>query len=164
MLTVERLKEALHYNRRTGIFTWKISTVSHVKAGDVAGSVNPVHGYTEIGLDSKLYRAHILAYLYMKGVFPLCDIDHRDTNRSNNSWGNLRLATRSQNMANGPIRKNNTSGAKGVSWYKTRNKWNAYITVDYKRKNLGYFDDIEKAKLAYRNAAVLYFGEFARIE
>jgi hypothetical protein len=162
MLTIERLKEVLHYNPDTGIFVWKIRRAHHVKAGDVAGHIDPVSKYVTIRIDNILYRANILAYFYMKGVFPSRDIDHRDTNRSNNTWLNLRPATRSQNMANCPVRKTNTSGYKGVSWHRQRNKWNAYITVDYKRKSLGYFDDIEKAKAAYGAAALEHFGEFAR--
>ena len=41
--------------------------------------------------------------------------------------------------------KRNTSGHKGVSWDKSKNKWYSYITVNYKLINLGRFDILEYA-------------------
>ena len=40
----------------------------------------------------------------------------------------------------------------GVSWLKNYGKWEAYITVNYKKINLGYYDDLQKAGAAYLNA------------
>lgn len=87
--------------------------------------------------------------------------DHKDYNKHNNLRSNLRLATRSQNMANRPAPKQNSSGYKGVRWHNRRSKWQARITVNYKEIHLGYFDNIEEAAVAYNNAAMKFFGEFA---
>jgi len=47
-----------------------------------------------------------------------------------------------------------------VSWNKGIHKWSAYITANYKRIHLGYFDDKTEAARAYNNAAKQYFKEF----
>ena len=54
----------------------------------------------------------------------------------------------------------NTSGHKGVSWDKSRNKWYAYITVNYKLINLGRFSILEDAIEARKKAEIKYFGEY----
>lgn len=61
------------------------------------------------------------------------------------------------------IRKNNTSGFKGVIFKKKINKWKAQITFQGKYKSLGCFFCIVKAARAYDKAAIELFGEFARL-
>lgn len=153
MITQEKLKEALHYSHETGMFIWKSSKFGP-KEGAVAGGNN--HGYVRIKIDGVDYLAHRLAWLYVYGKFPP-RIDHADTNRANNSIGNLRIATQSQNIANS-VRKR--GGLKGAS--KFRNKWLAAITVNYKKIYLGLFLTPLEAHLAYCSAAKRIFGEFAR--
>jgi len=61
------------------------------------------------------------------------------------------------------IRKNNTSGYRGVSLHKATGKWHASIRPNNKNKSLGYFKDIKLAARAYDLAAIKYFGEYASI-
>lgn len=89
------------------------------------------------------------------------EIDHKDRNRLNCKKENLRLATSSENKTNEDMRRNNTSGYKGVSFHKASNNWRADIMIKGKRVSLGYFKDINEAALAYNKAAKQYFGEFA---
>lgn len=90
-------------------------------------------------------------------------IDHINGDGLDNRKCNLRICTNSQNNANKGKQKNNKSGYKGVSWDKTRNKWKADIMVNKKTIYLGRFNVINDAARAYNNAAVKYFGEFARL-
>lgn len=99
----------------------------------------------------------------MTGEWPDKRMDHRDLDRSNNRWSNLRLASNTENGANRAKGKNNTSGHKGVSWCKNRQKWQAGIKINYRRKALGRFDTKEEAAAAYAVAAQELFGEFARV-
>jgi len=55
-------------------------------------------------------------------------------------------------MQNLSLRATNKSGMTGVSWLKNYGKWEAYITVNYKKINLGYYDDLQEAGAAYLNA------------
>lgn len=44
----------------------------------------------------------------------------------------------------------------GVCWSNASNKWRAYINIDGKQKHLGYFDDIEDAIKARKEAESIY--------
>ena len=65
--------------------------------------------------------------------------------------------TKIGNISSQNIYKNNTSGAKGVSWSKDRGKWHAYIDLKGMRKNLGFFDDLDMAILVRKQAEKEYF-------
>lgn len=93
---------------------------------------------------------------------PLIQIDHKNCNGLDNTRANLRIATGSQNQHNQRKRRDNTSGAKGVT-QRPGNKWEARIHLEGKAKQLGTFSTFEEATMAYNAAAVFYFGEFARI-
>jgi len=71
--------------------------------------------------------------------------DHINRNSFDNRKFNLRICSQTENILNSKISKNNTSGFKGVYWFKPIKKWCAYITYHKKRKCLGYFEDIQKA-------------------
>lgn len=51
----------------------------------------------------------------------------------------------------------------GVCWHKTRMRWYAYISVEGKIKNLGVFMSDEEAARKRDEAALLYFGERAKL-
>lgn len=89
------------------------------------------------------------------------EIDHWDGNTLNDRRFNLRRATVDQNRQNRGKSKTNTSGYKGVHFCKSNGKWAAQISVNKKRKGLGYFSTKEEAALAYNSAAVRFHGEFA---
>lgn len=86
-------------------------------------------------------------------------IDHIDRNRLNAKRYNLRYANHQLNCFNRSISKNNTSGYKGVVWYKKNKCWVAYIKLDGKNRHLGFFDDPISAAVAYDRAALELFGE-----
>jgi hypothetical protein len=87
--------------------------------------------------------------------------DHRSTDKSDNRRSNLRVCTPAQNCQNQGIRKNNTSGFKGVQWMKAKKKWQAKICVNRVQKHLGLFETPEAAHEAYCIAARELRGEFA---
>lgn len=88
------------------------------------------------------------------------DTDHIDGNGLNNQKSNLRICTRSQNQFNKGKCRNNTSGYKGVSWFKPMEKWDVRITHNKKQVHIGYFDDKEDAAKAYLEASKKYHKDF----
>jgi len=154
ILTQARLKEFLHYDPDTGIFT-RIKTVGCVSKGSVAGWVN-THGYLQTRIDKQYYLLSRLAFLYMEGMFPAEFVDHENHKRQDNRWINLRHASRTDNSRNYTKRKDNTSGHVGVSWYPRYQQWLARISHNGKRICLGYYDTKEKAMAARRSASEEY--------
>lgn len=92
------------------------------------------------------------------------EIDHKNGVRHDCRKSNLRYCTRTQNTWNSTIPKNNTSGVKGVSFYKSRNKWVAYITIHKKHKNLGYYTNYYDAVKARLDAEKKYFKDWSIYE
>jgi hypothetical protein len=161
MVTQERLLEVLNYNPSTGIFIWRMVLSKRTQIGSIAGTDKD--GYVNISIDKRLYRAHRLAWMYMTGEWPSSLMDHKDLNRSNNKWDNLRLATNTQNSVNSPKLCTNTSGYKGVRWYKANSRWSAQIGMNGKMQHLGYFDTAKEAYVVYCLAAQRLWGDFARV-
>lgn len=153
-ISIDRLKELLHYDRFTGEWTWLVDRGRGVKAGDPAGGINP-DGYVQIRVDYKLYMAHVLAWFYSFGVWPSNMVDHADRVKNHNWLNNLRQATYSQNFGNTEKRKNNTSGFKGV--YRDGDRWRAEIA----HIKLGRFNTPEEASVAYEEASKTRYGRFA---
>jgi hypothetical protein len=149
-LTAQRLRELLHYDHGTGVFTRRVSR-GPSRVGCIAGSKN--RGYLQIKVDGKIVLSHRLAWLAVYGEFPAGEIDHIDGDRSNNAIANLRVVTRSINMQNlhGPRRDNN-SGFLGVSWDGLKKKWLATIQLDGKQHFLGRFDIAKDAHCVYLEA------------
>ena len=159
-LNQARLKELLHYNPDTGIFNWLVRPTNSVKIGGIAGTLNN-QGYIRTRIKGRDYQAHRLAWLYMHKTLPINEIDHINGIRDDNRLINLREATKTQCLRNQKIRSDNTSGLKGVSWDKDKEKWVARIQVSGKPKYLGPFTDKHEAHAAYCKAADKYFKEYA---
>lgn len=135
-LTVERLREILHYDPETGEFQWLRRNSNACK--DKVGCVRAA-GYLYIDVDGKRYLAQRLAWLWVTGVWPTL-VDHIDRNRLNNRWANLRDANKSVNAINSGLHKNNTSGHTGVYW--TKGKWRV---LHPSGKHLGAFVSKDEA-------------------
>ena len=146
-LTQKELKRQLYYNPETGVFNRKVSNSSSVNIGDVAGSLT-LSGYVLVGVDSKRYLAHRLAWLYVEGFFPVnIQIDHINRIKTDNRWCNLRVVSPQCNARNSNKQYTNTSGVTGVYWNKQKKKWFAFIGSDNKRHWAGYSKDFNEAVL-----------------
>jgi hypothetical protein len=90
-------------------------------------------------------------------------LDHINGNTLDNRKKNLRVCSQLQNKWNSKKPITNTSGFKGVTWDKYKNKWKSQIRSNGRGKHLGNFDDLKKAAVEYDKAAKRLFGEFAKM-
>ena len=156
----ELLAEVLtRFEYRDGALFYR-RVIGSMKIGRKAGSVNS-RNYYHVEIKSKNFLVHRLIFLMHKGFLPEF-IDHIDGNKQNNCIENLREASNADNCSNARIRKDNTSGFKGVSWHNKQKKWVAYANKNLTRKYLGLFASLEDAASAVMRARSELHGEFAR--
>ena len=109
------------------------------------------YGYNIVKICGKLYRHHrIIAYSFLGLDIdnPKQIIDHIDKNKQNNNVNNLRIVSQQENSFN--------TNAKGYSFDKSRNKYQAIIGINGKNIHLGRFDTKEEAHQAYLQAKEKY--------
>lgn len=159
VLDIAQLTRSFTYDPTSGALWWAVGQKQGCRAGTIKSN-----GYRQVHFCGRLFLEHRLIWAFIFGVWPPGPLDHRDRNRSNNRIDNLRLATVSQNGQNSKIRAVNSSGSKGVSWYRPGQKWRARIVVDGREVSLGYFHEKEDAAAAYAKAAQQHFAEFARLQ
>lgn len=161
--TRDEVCDLLDYDRKTGVFTWRVGRRGRAKAGTKAGALAG-KGHIQITIYNTRHYAHRLAWLITYGEWPPAgmDVDHIDGDKGNNAIDNLRLASRSQNAANASgLRKNNTSGFRGVSLHRRIGRWEARIIVEGVVHHLGYHETAEEAARAYDRACYRLNGQFA---
>ena len=125
------------------------------------GGLDRSTGYYVFYSSEKKFYCHRVIWEIFNGPIPEgMEIDHKDGNRINNNIDNLRLATKSQNMINRP--KVCSQRFKGV--YPNHDRFMTRIMVDGKDVYLGTYDTQEEAYEVYKEAAIKYHGEFARLE
>lgn len=150
-LTAARLRELLHYDPTTGVFTWKVHRSGMAPKGSVAGSVYNT-GYWMIGVDRRYYSAHRLAWMYMHGSIPEgLVIDHINGEKLDNRIVNLRVVSPGVNNQNRRrVHIDKTSSAPlGVCWDKTLKTWKASLRHNGRTVNIGNFKSPERAHEAY---------------
>ena len=150
-ITCDELKKRFFYDPATGIFT-RLGGKS--KYANRNSGIRMKSGYIGISADHINYAAHRLAFLYMTGEWPKNYVDHKDMDRANNKWENLRDCTQSQNLRNTGVKKNNKLGVKGIS----KNRQGYAVRI-----NIGTYKTIEEAIEVYNKAIIIFHGEFARL-
>lgn len=161
-ISADYVRSLLSYDPATGVLRWKVDRAGKARAGMVAGFVGH-GGYVLVKLVKRSLRAHRVIWLMVTGAWPEMGLDHRDNDKANNRWGNLRIATGAENARNKPRHSDKASACpKGV--YPTRDgKFTSVITVNYQSIYLGRFLTPEEGSAAYALAVKKYHGEYGRI-
>lgn len=150
-LTQARLRELLHYDPETGVFTRLVARKGpKAWVGCVAGSPDR-KGYTSIVIDQERHAAHRLAWFYVHGSWPDGQIDHINGVKDDNRLANLRVVSNQVNGQNSRVaRSSNRVGLLGVTPWKKR--FRASIYINGRSVYLGLFAEPEQAHAAYVEA------------
>ena len=156
MLTQKTVRELFDYYPNTGFLFWKADAYVYGLKGKRAGALRKKDGYRTIQIDGVRYQEHRIIWLFIYGDIKIKTIDHINHIRHDNRIINLRLVTPLESNLNQSKNSNNKSGCNGVHWFKTYNKWVAQLTINYKKKHLGYYVDWFDAVCARKSAEVKY--------
>lgn len=167
--SAEYLKQCFYYLPQLGILMWLRRPRHHFDtdhvwkvwntryAGTLAGWKDS-KGYLNIMLNDVQCKVHRIAWKLMTGEDSGETIDHKDCDKQNNRWRNLREATQSQQKMNRGIQANNTTGFRGVCFngagYQTQ------IQHEGRCRHLGIYDTPEEAHEVYCRHAQKLHGEF----
>jgi len=120
--------------------------------------------YAGININTVKGQRALNMHRYILSIFDSkIQIDHIDNNGLNNQKSNLRVATNKQNCCNKKVSGIGTSKYKGVTVRKRDGKYVASIKVNYRNKHIGIYIHEVDAAIAYNEAAIKYFGEFAKL-
>lgn len=153
---VELLREYFDYDPVTGEVRYKKAR-KRIRVGEIVSRQHPA-GYLWVSIDRRNYLLHRIVWKIMTGTDPSAEVDHKDRNRKNNAWNNLRLADGFENRINS-IRLG--SLPRGVRQRKGRTNFYAQIRAGGKTIHLGVFTTAEEAHQAYRKASLELHGEFS---
>jgi len=157
-LDPNEVRAAFSYDPETGVVTWRVRRNGYgggVWPGKPAGGVDK-YGYLLTAFKGVRIPNHRLAWFLHYGRWPVGQIDHRDLDPMNNRIANLREATMTQQRANQAVRRDSQTGVKGVSNY--RGRYRARCAGS----EIGVYDTMVEAQVAYERAARARWGEFAR--
>lgn len=149
MPTQERVKHLFHYDPDSGKLFWKNPTSIRTKIGDEISYINC--GYLKVCFDGEIHLAHRVIWLYETGHWPDYPrelVDHKDQDKLNNKFNNLRLTDHNGNQHNRPLNKNSTTGFKGVT--KKGDKFMSQASFKGKRYYLGLYSTAEEAYEVYQ--------------
>jgi hypothetical protein len=160
ILTAQKVREILHYDPDTGVWTWLRPPAKNILVGSVAGTIS-VHGYRIITFQGVKYRSGRLAWLYMTGEWPVEEIDHDNRDKTDDRWCNLLDKSRSNNALNRDLQVNNFSGTRGIHFDTARGLWQVQVKKDNVSHFGGRYDDYNEAVIARDELASKLHGSFA---
>lgn len=142
-----------------GGLRWKVRS-GHHPAGTPAGN-DQGSGYWQVTIRGIKLKSSRVVWIITNGQIPDGkEVDHKDGQRWNNDPGNLQLLGGSINRRGyNKLFSRNTSGYMGVSYDKSRRKWNASLKRDGKSKTLGRFNTAENAARRYNEAVIAWAKE-----
>ena len=176
LLEPDMLRSLLSYDERDGTLSWRkrgpalfagsypdrMAKTWNARFANTKILSKTANGYIYLRAFGKFYLAHRVIWAMQSGEWPAFEIDHVDTDKTNNRLGNLRLASHPENARNRPAQSNNKGGIKGVYWDASRQSWQAHIAANGKRHYLGRFKNVADAVDAYAKASASLHSTFGR--
>jgi hypothetical protein len=170
------VRECLDYDPDTGLLIWRERPLHHFSnaasqkrmnacyAGKVAGAEHATgkqgrYRYWGVRLAGVFYPAHRLAWLLYHGIDPEpLEVDHINGNGLDNTIANLRLATRSENMA-ANLRPHSDSSTRARGIQKNGSGYMARVMLHGKSHYIGTWRNLDEAIKARQEALKRLRGE-----
>ena len=159
--TKTELLSLFDYHPSTGTFTHKKRLQKWIAEGAQAGAKTG-GGYIHLRVNGRFIKAHRAIWFLETGEWPSKGLDHINGVTNDNRIQNLRVSRVSENQWNSVMRKDNSSGIKGVRFVPLENKWRARIGHNGKSICVGTFKTAQEAEAALRAKRIQLHGEFAR--
>lgn len=158
--TIDRIKELLSYNPKTGVVVWRVNRQPNIKAGSEAGNLRP-DGKRRIKVDGVLIYTHQIAWAIHYGRWPDegLTIDHKDRIGDNNRIRNLREATYTEQSQNRVFKRNSVGRGLRVQC----GRFVAQIQHNGRKIHIGTFDNAKEAKAARDAKEKELFGSFSTV-
>ena len=145
------------FKKIDGYDNYEISNQGNVRNSDTGRVLKPIKnrdGYYNVylckdGIKKALKIHRLIALHFIPNPDNLLYIDHIDRNRTNNSISNLRWISKSNNNRNITKRQNTSSKFIGVYFKKCAGKYVTHISINNKRKHIGYYEKEEEAGRAF---------------
>jgi hypothetical protein len=151
------LKLLFDYNPETGDLTRRIIPIEQRHLSEAIGYLSK--NYLETSINGVRYKLHRLIWRWMTGEDPGdLMIDHKDRNKLNNCWSNLRKADFPQQNCNRTLP--NKTGFRGVKELES-GRFFARGTLNNKRVSLGTYQTAEEAARVVDAHNLQIYGEFA---
>lgn len=155
---IELMRERLNYDHDTGTLTYSSKAKGNKRAGDKVGCLDR-HGYIKVMFQGKMYFAHRIVWMMLKGRTPNGLLDHLNGDKLDNRIENLRETNHSGNGANSDA-PHGQSRVRGTTRLRD-GRFQAGITCNGKRIHLGVHETQDQARRAYEAASIRLFGEFS---
>lgn len=139
------LGDRVEYVPNEGRFIW-LKSRGGKQDGETVGTLN--NGYLSYRSSIGEIKIHRLVYYIHNKVLPEI-VDHINMNKLDNRIVNLRNVDKSLNQRNQSLRKDNSSGFKGVSLHKRTGKWGVRVSYNGKYKHFGLYDSPLEAARVY---------------
>lgn len=137
MITLEYLRENYIVKGRlllTKYREFEVGTIDYSRSSP----------YKRVKMHGEMWYVHRLIFWMINGYLPPL-VDHKDRDTLNNDPSNLRDLNHNQNLINAKLRKDNSSGFKGIRWHTKAKKWEARIGYKGVSHYLGLYDNLEDA-------------------
>ena len=147
--------ELLNYCNKHFLYNSETGIITRSSTNEPTGYKHNGYLRIEIYRGGKRYRyaAHRIAYLMYYGRLPTMT-DHINRVKDDNRIINLRECSRELNSINRPMQSNNTTGYRGVTWDRVKNKYKAVLS----KRHVGYYSCKIDAAIAWNKAALNRYG------